>query len=45
MYVTMSLLCAYWVTLLKNNLEISFKGLFNPQKYHCIYGDESIYEE
>lgn len=24
--------------------KFSFKGLFNPNKYHTIYGDESIYE-
>lgn len=35
----------YWNIKVIRLGKFSFKGLFNPQKYHCIYGDESLYEE
>lgn len=34
----------YWNVKVIRLGKFSFKGLFNPQKYHCIYGDESLYE-
>ena len=34
----------YWNVKVIRLGKFSFKGLFNPQKSHCIYGDESLYE-
>ena len=34
----------YWNVKVIRIGKFSLKGLFNPKKYHCIYGDESIYK-
>ena len=35
----------YWNVRVIRLGKFSFKGLFNPEKYHQIYGDESLYRE
>lgn len=35
----------YWNVKVIRLGKFSLKGLFNPRKYHCIYGDASYYEE
>ena len=34
----------YWNVKVIRLGKFSFKGLFNPSKYHLCYGDESLYE-
>lgn len=34
----------YWNIKVIRLGKFSFKGLFNSGKYHCIYGDESLYK-
>lgn len=34
----------YWNLKVKRLGKFSFRGLFNPKKYHDIYGDKTLYE-